>query len=96
MVEFPRAPRSAAVYNMGGGRASNCSMLEAIAMCEEIAGRELAWELVERPRMGDHRWWISDTSEFEADYPEWRLTYDVPAILREIFERNVEAWSARV
>ena len=96
MVEFHRAPRTAAVYNMGGGRASNCSMLEAIAMCEEIAGRELAWELVDRPRMGDHRWWISDTSEFAADYPGWKPTYDVPAILREIFERNVEAWSARV
>ena len=96
LVEFHRAPRSAAVYNMGGGRASNCSMLEAIAMCEEIAGRELRFELVDRARMGDHRWWISDTSEFAADYPDWRVTYDVPAILREIFERNVESWSARV
>jgi len=96
IAEFQRAPRVAAVYNMGGGRESNCSMLEAIATCEEIAGRELAWELVDRPRMGDHRWWISDTAEFATDYPGWRLTYDVPAILREIFERNVEAWSSRV
>jgi CDP-paratose 2-epimerase len=96
IAEFHRAPRVAAVYNMGGGRVSNCSMLEAIGMCEEIAGRRLEWELVDRPRMGDHRWWISDTSDFTADYPGWRLTYDVPAILREIFERNVETWSARV
>jgi CDP-paratose 2-epimerase len=96
LVQFQRAPRVGAVYNMGGGRQSNCSMLEAIAMCEEIAGRELVWELDDRPRMGDHRWWISDTSEFAADYPGWSVTYDVPAILREIFERNVERWSARV
>jgi CDP-paratose 2-epimerase len=96
IAEFHRAPRVAAVYNMGGGRDSNCSMLEAIAMCEEIAGRELVWELVDRPRMGDHRWWISDTSGFAADYPGWGLSYDVPAILREIFERNVETWSSRV
>jgi CDP-paratose 2-epimerase len=96
IAEFHRAPRVAAVYNMGGGRRSNCSMLEAIAACEEIAGRRLDWELVDTARMGDHRWWISDTSDFEADYPGWRPTYDVPAILGEIYERNVERWSARV
>jgi CDP-paratose 2-epimerase len=96
IAEFHRAPRAAAVYNMGGGRTSNCSMREAISACEEIASRELAWELVDEARMGDHRWWISDTSQFAADYPDWRLTYDVRAILREIFEQNVESWSARV
>jgi CDP-paratose 2-epimerase len=96
IVEFHRAPRVAAVYNMGGGRANNCSMLEAIALCEEIAGRELTWELVDDARKGDHRWWISDTSEFGVDYPDWRLAYDVPAILNEIFERNVDAWTAQV
>jgi CDP-paratose 2-epimerase len=96
IAAFQRAPRVAAVYNIGGGRDSNCSMLEGIAMCEEIAGRELAWELVDHPRKGDHRWWISDVSQFAADYPEWGVTYDVPAILREIFERNVETWSSRV
>ena len=47
---FHRAPRPAAVYNIGGGRASNCSMLEAIALCEAVAGRELDWEL--RTRTG--------------------------------------------
>jgi CDP-paratose 2-epimerase len=96
VAEFQRAPRVAAVYNMGGGRESNCSMLEAIAACEEIAGRELAWEMVDEARMGDHRWWISDTSQFAADYPGWGLTYDIRAILREIFEQNVESWSTRV
>jgi CDP-paratose 2-epimerase len=96
VAEFQRAPRVAAVYNLGGGRESNCSMREAISVCEEIAGRELAWEIVDQPRMGDHRWWISDTSQFAADYPGWGLTYDVGAILREIFEENVESWSAQV
>ena len=42
---FQRAPRAGAVYNMGGGRRSNCSMLEAIDVCERISGRELQWEL---------------------------------------------------
>ena len=96
IAEFHRAPRIAAVYNMGGGRASNCSMLEAIEMCERIAGRELSWELSDDARVGDHRWWISDIDEFKADYPEWRLEYDVEAILREIHEQNVDRWSVKV
>ena len=92
---LPRAPRaSAAVYNLGGGRASNCSMLEAIARCERIAGRELDWTLSDEARMGDHRWWISDLSEFQRDYPDWRLEYDLETTLREIHDHNVERWTA--
>ena len=89
---FHRAPRSAAVYNIGGGRASNCSMLEAIALCQEIAGAELQWELSDHARVGDHRWWISDIEPFRRDYPQWNITYDVPAVLREIHDHNVELW----
>ncbi|MEN3272279.1 MAG: CDP-paratose 2-epimerase [Actinomycetota bacterium] len=89
---FHDRPRAAAVYNLGGGRESNCSMLEAITMCEEIAGRELEWSLGEDARIGDHRWWISDLDEFRADYPEWSIQYDVEAVLREIHDRNVANW----
>jgi CDP-paratose 2-epimerase len=90
--EFRRAPRSGAVYNMGGGRHSNCSMLEAIELCERIAGRRLDWELSDQARKGDHRWWVSDLAPFQRDYPDWTLEYDVEAILREIHEQNVDAW----
>lgn len=91
---FHRAPRSAAVYNLGGGRESNCSMLEAIALCERIADRELDWRQSEDSRIGDHRWWISDLEPFRRDYPEWRITRDVESILREILEHNAERWLA--
>jgi CDP-paratose 2-epimerase len=89
---FHRAPRTAAVYNIGGGRASNCSMLEAIEMCQAIAGRELSWELSTQSRIGDHRWWISDLDPFRADYPGWDITYDIEDVLREIHEQNAELW----
>ncbi len=93
---FHRAPRSGAVYNIGGGRRSNCSMIEAIASCEAIAGRELDWELSDLNRIGDHRWWISDLEPFRRDYPGWEIVYDVDAVLREIHEQNAELWlSAR-
>jgi CDP-paratose 2-epimerase len=91
---FQREPRRAAVYNLGGGRESNCSMLEAIALCEAIAGRELNWTLSDQARVGDHRWWISDLADFRRDYPAWHLEYGIEAILREIHDANVEHWSA--
>jgi len=91
---FRRAPRAAAIYNIGGGRFSNCSMLEAIDVCERVSGRELSWEMGEEPRIGDHRWWISDLGPFEADYPDWKLRYGVEDILREMYEQNLERWTA--
>ena len=93
---FHAAPKAGAVYNIGGGRGSNCSLLEAIAACERIAGRTLQWELDETPRIGDHRWWISDLDEFRADYPDWALTYGIEDILREIHDQNVDSWSVAV
>jgi CDP-paratose 2-epimerase len=93
-AEFHANSRVAAVYNLGGGRESNCSMLEAIELCEDIAGAELDWVLSDNARTGDHRWWISDLRQFQADYPKWQLEYDVGAMLREMYERNVERWTA--
>jgi CDP-paratose 2-epimerase len=89
---FHAAPRAGAVYNIGGGRSSNCSMLEAIDLCEQIAGRELRWQLEETARMGDHRWWISDLQPFRDDYPGWELRYGIEQTLREIHEQNVDHW----
>jgi CDP-paratose 2-epimerase len=93
-AQFHAAPRAAAVYNIGGGRFSNCSMLEAISLCEEIAGRRLDWTLSDDARTGDHRWWISDLDEFRADYPGWAPQYDVQAILEEIHDTNADRWVA--
>jgi CDP-paratose 2-epimerase len=91
---FHRSPRAAAVYNIGGGRQSNCSMLEAITACEQIAGRKLDWTLGEDNRIGDHRWWISDLQPFKNDYPGWDIRYGVQEILEQIHAHNVELWSA--
>jgi CDP-paratose 2-epimerase len=90
---FHASPRSAMVYNIGGGRESNCSMLEAIALCEQISGNTLDWTLGETPRIGDHRWWISDLGEFKRDYPGWKIEHDIEGILGEIYEQNVERWA---
>ena len=65
------APRSGEVYNIGGGRLSNCSVLEAIAFCEEITGNSLDWTYVDDNRVGDHIWWIGDNGHFAEHYPTW-------------------------
>jgi CDP-paratose 2-epimerase len=89
---FCQRPRPGEVYNIGGGRFSNCSMLEAISTCEAITGRRLTWSYDETSRRGDHIWWISDTRRFESHFPEWKRHYDVPAILAEIHALNRDRW----
>lgn len=89
---FFRRPRVGAVYNIGGGRRINCSVLEAIALATEVVGEEMDWSYQDRARIGDHRWWISDTGEFESHHPEWRMEYDLEGIAREIYESNRDRW----
>jgi CDP-paratose 2-epimerase len=93
-LAFHRNPRPAGVYNIGGGRETSCSVLEAIELCEQIAGREPHWEISSEARVGDHRWWISDLRPLQADYPDWKITYGLDRTLREIHDANVERWSA--
>ena len=82
--QFCQNPRAGAVYNMGGGRHSHCSMLEAIALCEAVSERKLDWEYVETARTGDHIWYVSDVTGFQSDYPRWSYRYDLHHILDEI------------
>jgi CDP-paratose 2-epimerase len=89
-------PRSAEVYNMGGARHANCSMLEAISLCEELTGRPMNWSYVEDNRIGDHIWWISDVRRFQSHYPDWRFTYDIRAMLAEIHDAMRERAHSKV
>lgn len=91
---FFRNPRRAEVYNIGGSRFSNCSILEAIRICEEITRRPLNWTYSDTQRIGDHAWWISDIGKFQSHYPDWRPIYDVERICREIHDNCNERWTA--
>jgi CDP-paratose 2-epimerase len=83
---FLEAPRSGEVYNVGGGRYCNCSILEAIYKCQELTNRKVQWSYNRVNRTGDHIWWISDTRRFQTHYPGWSITYNLDLILKEIFE----------
>jgi CDP-paratose 2-epimerase len=92
-LAFHAAPRSGEVYNIGGGRFSNCSVLEAISMSEEIAARPMKWTYTDENRIGDHIWWIGDNGRFASHYPDWKLQHDCRAILTEMFDANAERWA---
>ena len=87
---FFENPRPGAVYNMGGSRHSNCSVLEAIRDIEELSGKALRFQLSDEARSGDHIWWVSDVRKFREDYPDWEYRYDLRRILREIVEATEE------
>ena len=77
-------PRQGEVYNMGGSRYSNVSMVEAIEKIEKILSKKAVTEYVEENRIGDHIWYISDVSKFKKHYPNWNFKYDIDEILSDI------------
>jgi CDP-paratose 2-epimerase len=87
---FHRQPKPGAVYNIGGSRHSNCSMLEAIDLIDELGGGRVHSTLSDQARSGDHIWWISDVRRFQRDYPQWRYTLDLRATLAEMIDATRE------
>ena len=81
---FYQNPRCGEVYNIGGSRHSNCSMLEAIKIAESIIGKKLKYTYTDRNRSGDHIWYISDVSKFQSHYPQWQYKYNLNNIIEEI------------
>ena len=81
---FFQNPKNGEIYNIGGSRHSNISMIEAIKMIEEIGGYKLDYTIVDKPRAGDHIWYVSDVNKFKNDYPGWAYEYDIKGILTEI------------
>lgn len=84
---FHQNPRQGEVYNAGGGRHSNISILEAIEKIEHILETKAIYEYKDDNRIGDHMWYISDLTKFKTHYPQWNLTYTIDDILREICAR---------
>lgn len=82
---FSQAPRSGEAYNIGGGPASNCSILEAIAIVERLTERPMRWSYTDTNRSGDHIWWVSDIRKFREHYPAWDLTCTLDGLVEEIY-----------
>jgi CDP-paratose 2-epimerase len=82
--EFYLNPRAGEVYNLGGGRSNSCSILEAIGLVESILIKKIDYEIIEHPRVGDHKWWITDNSKFISHYPNWSIKFSLNEIISEI------------
>jgi len=83
-------PKAGEVYNAGGGRFSNCSILEAIKMCEEITDKKMNYVYSDQNRIGDHIWYISDLTKFKMHYPQWQPKYNIKNIMSEIYYSMLE------
>lgn len=81
---FYQNPRPGEVYNMGGSRHANISMLEAIHMIKELSGHELQYTVSDQNRIGDHIWYVSDVRKFQEHYPNWKYEYDMKSTLTEM------------
>ncbi len=86
--EFYKKPKYGEIYNIGGGRFSNCSILEALEILEELKNIRIKKKIVRKNRVGDHIWYISDTKKFKKDYPNWRQKYNTKKIIEELIENN--------
>jgi CDP-paratose 2-epimerase len=84
---FYQNPKAGEVYNAGGGRFANWSMIEAIELCEKITGNKMKYTYSETNRIGDHIWYISDLSKFKSDYPEWNWKYVLNETLEQMFNQ---------
>ena len=84
--EVFKKPKKGEVYNIGGGRYSNCSVIEALESVEKISKIKIKKEHVKSNRVGDHIWYVSDISKFKKDYPNWKQHYNTNKILEELVE----------
>jgi CDP-paratose 2-epimerase len=82
---FYQNPKNGEVYNAGGGRHANCSMLEAIILCEQISGNKMSYSYQETNRIGDHIWYVSDVRKFQSHYPDWTWKYDLEQTLSQMY-----------
>tara|TARA_B100000767_G_C19762543_1_gene535894 strand:+ start:1359 stop:2402 length:1044 start_codon:yes stop_codon:yes gene_type:complete len=82
--EFYKKPRKGEVYNIGGGRHSNCSIIEALELIEELKNISIKKEYLKTPRVGDHIWYISNLSKFKKHYPKWKQKYNTKKIINEL------------
>ena len=84
--EFYKKPKNGEVYNIGGGRYSNCSVIEALNLVEKLTNIKIQKQIIKTPRVGDHIWYISNLSKFKKHYPKWKQKYNTKKILEELIE----------
>jgi CDP-paratose 2-epimerase len=87
--EFFKKPTNGEIYNMGGGRYSNCSIIEALEMVEKIANIKIKKDIIKQNRVGDHIWYISNTKKFKKDYPGWKQEYNTEKIIEELISNSI-------
>jgi CDP-paratose 2-epimerase len=86
--EFYKKPKAGSVYNMGGGRLSSCSVIEAILYIEKKLKIKIKKKFIQKPRSGDHIWYITNLKKFKKDYPAWKQSYNFKKIMNELIKNS--------
>ena len=87
-IRFYKKPKHGEVYNIGGGRFSNCSIIEALELVEKISNIKIKKKIIKENRLGDHIWYISNTSKFKKDYPNWKQKFNTKKIIEELINSH--------
>ena len=82
--EFYKKPTSGEIYNIGGGRYSNCSILEAIEIIEKELNIKIKKKFLKKSRVGDHIWYISNNKKFMKKYPKWKQKFNIRRIILDL------------
>ena len=85
--QFFKKPSFGEVYNTGGGRYSNCSVIEALDLIEKISGFKIKRKILKQNRVGDHIWYISSMRKFKKNYPQWKQKFSTKKIIEELIEQ---------
>lgn len=94
--QFFKAPRPGEIYNIGGGRFANVSMMEAIEIAEKICGKKMNYEYIDKNRIGDHIWWISDVSKFKSHFPGWAYKYSIEDTITQIYQAQKDIKNEKI
>jgi CDP-paratose 2-epimerase len=93
---YRKNPRPGEVYNLGGGRENNISILESFDLIENLTGKKVNWEYLDQNRIGDHICYISDLRKMKSHFPEWRLTRSITDIFQEIITAEKERFAVKI
>ena len=84
--EFYKKPGYGEVYNIGGGKYSNCSIIEALQLVEDIASIKIKKKITKKNRVGDHIWYVSSMKKFKKHYPNWKQKFSTKKIIDELVQ----------
>ena len=91
---FIDAPRCGEVYNIGGGKANSCSILEAFEIVAKFSNKKQEFTYLDENRIGDHICYYSNLNKMRKHYPSWDISVSLEETIRQIVAASRERLAA--